>query len=156
MKRVLCILAVTVLAVSIVVAGDLLGDITQTYNEVNGPTKRIDLDWVSGTNGVVDVATTNVVNGRLERVVFKPDSGGTQPDANYDVELHDLDGFDVLAGFGTNLSQTVSTSVAPGQSLDDNNGSTNPVPYSVESKLTLKVFNAGSANGGIVRLYVRP
>ncbi len=110
--------------------------------------KKISFDWLAGTGddeGTVTATTTYAYDGVLERVVFVPDSGDTQPDNLYDVVVNDADSHDVLAGLGANLSNAATATKTHADGLGAVAG----------SKLTLSVSGAGSANGGIVNIYLR-
>ena len=112
--------------------------------------RKLILDWLSDASG--DVNGTKVeVSGEILRVTFKPDGGGTQPTALYDVTLDDDDGVDVLNGKGANLSNTATTTIAP--MIGD--GTTTDKIVAVDGRLELKVTNAGNAKGGIVSIYYR-
>lgn len=114
--------------------------------------RRIELDWLSDASGDVSGTDTDTVTGQILRVVFIPDSGGTQPTNLYDVVLNDADSLDVLAALGANLSNTTSTQVVP---VVTNGTAGNMAPMVVDSVLSLVVSNAGNAKGGKVILYVR-
>jgi hypothetical protein len=116
--------------------------------------RTVTLAWVSHTDGVVDLDTGQAVVGEIVRVVFKPNSAGTQPSDLYDVLLKDAHGIDVLAGQGANLSNANTTQVCPGVPMKD--GTTTSVrPCVVSGILNLEVSNAGSGKGGSVILYLR-
>lgn len=112
------------------------------------------LDWLSHTDGVVDLDTDVAIVGEILRVTFVPDGGGTAPTNLYDVLLKDAHGIDVLGGQGANLSGTAASSVCPGVALKDGT-TTSVVPVAVAGVLNLEVSNAGSGKGGQVILYVR-
>jgi hypothetical protein len=103
---------------------------------------KILLDWLSDSSGNVNGTLTAVVSGILYRVAFIPDGGGTQPSDLYDVVLDDVDGVDVLAANGANLSNATSS-----QHTD--------AGRAIDGKLELKITNAGDAKGGLVALYIR-
>jgi hypothetical protein len=124
----------------------MAGTLTITYQE-HRTVRRVELDWLSTAGGAVSGIATKALSGRLERVVFLPDSGGTQPTNLYDVVLNDPDGLDVLQGIGANLANNADTQAAP--VLD-----TYFLPL-VDGALTLVVSNAGNAKGGKVILYLR-
>jgi len=116
--------------------------------------KQTIFDWLSDAAGAVSGILSDPVNGEIEKVVFVPDGGGTQPSDLYDVTLLDEDGFDVLAGQGANLSNVNKSQVCPGIPLKD--GATTSVKKGiVNGTLQLVVTNAGNAKGGIVYLYTR-
>jgi len=125
-----------------------LGTVTVTEERV-GSVKKILFDWLSengGANaGKAQKTTTYAYNGLLERVVFVPDSGATQPTDAYDVEVQDEDGYDVLVGLGANLSNAAAVQKAHKDGLG----------AVANDKLTVVVTSAGDAKGGVVILYLR-
>jgi hypothetical protein len=116
--------------------------------------RRYTLDWLSHTDGVVDLDTSMPIFGEIVRVVFVPDGGGTAPTAAYDVILKDANGIDVLAGQGADLSESAASHTCPGVPLKDG-VTTSTRPIAVAGVLNLEVANAGSGKGGLVILYVR-
>lgn len=120
----------------------MAGTVTTTEERL-GSVQKISFDWASSAGGAADATTTGYYNGMVERAVFVPDSGGTQPTDSYDVVVNDDDSIDVCRGFGANLSNATS--------LDVHDLST-PV---ANCQLTLAVTNAGNAKGGLVVLYLR-
>ncbi len=117
--------------------------------ETYGSVKKVLFDWTSvdggGDAGKARKTTTEVYNGVLERAVFVPDSGGTQPTNLYDVTVEDEDGYDVLIGQGADLDNTGAVSKAHSNGLG----------AVANDKLTVSVTNAGNAKGGAVILYLR-
>jgi len=107
--------------------------------------RKFTLAWLSDASGDVNSVLTIPLSGVLERITFDPD-GTDVPSANYDVVLNDVDGVDVLNGKGSNLSATVTTSVAP--ALTGGN-------MAFDDALDLVVTNAGNAKRGKVILYIR-
>lgn len=128
----------------------MAGTVTILYSETR-TIKKVTLDWLSDASGDA-TADTKALAGQILRVVFIPDSGGTQPSNLYDVVLNDADSIDVLEGLGANLSNTTSTDVVP-VVTDGNAG--NMAPVAVDGKLSLAVSNGGNAKGGKVILYIR-
>ncbi len=106
--------------------------------------KKIYWDWLSTAGGAADLITTLPYDGLIERAVFIPDGGGTQPTDQYDVTVTDSDGVDVLAGLGANLTNAATVSKTHADGLT-----------AAVGKLTLNVTNAGNAKGGLVILYLR-
>lgn len=119
---------------------------TVTVSETTHTTvRRIYWDWLSTAGGAADLVTTVAYDGLLERAVFIPDGGATQPDPNYDVTITDPDGVDVLAGLGANLDNAATVVKTHADGLTAVSG----------QLLTLNVSGAGAANGGTVILYLR-
>jgi hypothetical protein len=120
-----------------------------------GPSVRTyTLDWLSHTDGTVDLDTDGAIVGEILRVTFVPNGGGTAPSNAYDVLLKDAHGIDVLGGQGANLSSSAASSLCPGVPLKDG-ATTSVVPVAVAGVLNLEVANAGSGKGGLVVIYVR-
>lgn len=126
-----------------------VGSIVET--PYTGSIKRVDLVWTSSAGGAVSGIPSGAVNGLLLAVIFKPGAGGVQPTDAYDVTLLDVDGFDVLAGLGANLSNATATRIVP--LIGD--GTTTNQPGPVGQTLELQVANAGNAKSGTVSLFVR-
>ncbi len=99
-------------------------------------------EWLSDGSGDASVADTTQLRGYVMRMVTVPDAVAVPAD-DYDVELHDGDGADVLAGAGANRDEATPESVNP-----------SAPPY-VNGSLTLVVSNAGDAKAGSVRVYLR-
>lgn len=124
----------------------MAGTLAISYQE-HRTVKRVELDWLSDASGDVSGTATKALSGKLEKVVFVPDSGGTQPSDLYDVVLNDADGLDVLQGNGANLSNSAASQVAPAIG-------TYFLPL-VDGALNLVVSNAGDSKGGKLILYLR-
>lgn len=133
----------------------MAGSIAITYQEIiQDAIHKVTLDWLSAAGGTVSANLTKILNGEIERVVFVPDSGGTQPTDQYDVLLKDDDGLDLLAGQGANLSNAAASHVKPGVPFKDGT-TTSTAPIAVAGKLELDVSNAGAAKGGQVIVYLK-
>lgn len=113
----------------------------------DGALQMATLDWLSDASGNV-VATTNKIEGTLERFVFIPDDGATSPTANYDVVVNDVNSIDVLSSKGANLSQSATTQ-------HNTFDASAVLPMACKGTLTLSITNAGNANGGVIRIYWR-
>lgn len=99
--------------------------------------------WVSdATDGEALIDFVDL-NGDLEHVTFAPGADALQPTNAYDVTLKDEAGVDVLQGGGADLSNTTAKGLFTGKW---------PVP--VAGRLRLAVTNAGTSNGGTVKLYI--
>lgn len=125
------------------------GTLTITPLGLSGRLQQYTLDWLSDAAGKV-VATTFQINGTIERLVYKPDTGGTTPDDDYAITLTDADSVDVLNGTGAQLNDTGTSNTV----TTVTNGTT-PLPFATAGQLTLSITGAGAANGGIIRIYFR-
>lgn len=114
-----------------------------TTEIVHGSVKKITFAWTSDASGDVNgTATTHAYDGRLIAVTTDP--GATAPTDNYDLELRDADGVDVLLGQGANRD-TANTEYL----LEATLGAV------ASSKLTLVITSAGSAKQGTVVVWLR-
>ena len=129
----------------------MAGSVTLTYSETR-TIKKVVWDWTSDASGDVSGTDTVTLSGQIMRVVFKPDSGGTQPTDLYDIVINDEEGVDVLAGLGANLSNSTASQVVP---ILTNGTDGNSSPMVIDGKLSLVVSNAGNAKGGEVHMYMR-
>ena len=128
-----------------------LGSVTVTEQSMSG-VRFLTVDYLTSTSGGCTVALADVY-GVVLRATINPDGGATSPTASYNMTLADVDGFDVLCGLGANLSASATTSFA---CLVEETTSDGTQPIVVFGALTMNVTNAGSQNGGILRLYLKP
>ena len=111
------------------------------------PIKKITFDWTSDdATGAVSSTSSQTYTGLVERAVFIPDAGGTQPTDLYDVVVNDSDGTDILHANGADLSNAATVLKSH---VTDGLGAV------VNSTLSLAVTNAGNSKGGKVIIYVR-
>lgn len=104
-------------------------------------------DFVSDDDGQV-LATIDGLEGMIHRVVFVPDSGGTQPTDNSDWKLKDSDGIDALNSGGANRSNSLATSVAAYQS-----GTNSDFAFPNLGTMTVTGSACGAANGMTLRIF---
>lgn len=117
---------------------------TVTATEVTYPAvKKIKFAWTSDNSGDADKTTTAAFTGKLIQVTTVPD-GTAAPTDNYDVEVQDADGVDLLAGAGVDRD-TAATEHITSDSIGAVSAST----------LKLVVSNAGNTKKGTVYVYVR-
>lgn len=117
---------------------------TVTTTEItDGSVKRVAFAWTSSSGGAADGTTTAAFDGKLFQVTTDPD-GTAAPTDNYDVEVKDSDGVDLLAGNGANRD-TANIEHITFTSLG----------AVAKSKLTLAVTNAGDTKKGVVYVYLR-
>ena len=115
---------------------------TVVITEVShGSVKKITFAWTSDS-GAADATTAKAYSGKLLGVTTDPDA--TAPDDNYDVEVQDADGDDLLLGAGANRD-TLNTEFIKEADLGAVAG----------SALTLAVTNAGDAKLGEVHVWLR-
>lgn len=120
--------------------------------------RKVIVDWTSDdTTGAV-TGTTGKISGQLVKAVTDP--GATAPTANYDIDITDEEGVDVLA-----------VCIAAGRLQNRHTSTTEQVYFLVENvdaaplassahpvvcdKLTIAVTNAGNSKVGQLILYVR-
>jgi hypothetical protein len=120
--------------------------VTLTESENRYPIRKIKWDWLSTDTGVVSSATLQQYTGAIVKVIFKSDTGGTQPTDAYDVTILDSDGFDVLNGEGANVNRAAPVIKT---NLDQS-------MFVMGTTLTLTIAAAGDAKGGEVYLYIVP
>lgn len=106
--------------------------------------KRVIWDWACTDGGIVTGSvTTEKYTGQVVRLVTNPDASTSNPTDNYDVQVLDSDGGDVLMGAGADRD-TANTEQVLASSLG----------YVYDSTLTLEITNAGDAKSGLVILYI--
>lgn len=115
------------------------------------PIRKLTIDWISHTDGTA-TGTSPTVSGTILGVTFNP--GDPAPTADYDVTLSDQAGADILAGQGTDLSETNTTRVCPGQPFKDGT-TTSVAPITIHDTLAVAVANAGSTKQGSIVIYLR-
>lgn len=127
----------------------MAGTITKSYSKTRS-IEKIVADWVSDTSGN---ATGNFLrkSGEIVRVGFAP-STDSAPTNNYDIEINDTEGFDVLNGCGANLSSSVKAQYFPAM-VDHLVGYSIPVAF--DGILSVAVSNAGNAKQGKIVLHIR-
>jgi len=114
-----------------------------TTESVHASVKKIAFAWTSSAGGAADGISTNPFDGKIIGLTTIPD-GVDAPTDNYDVEVKDGDGHDVLLGAGADRD-TANTEHVAEASLGAVAG----------SKLTIAVTNAGNAKKGTTILYLR-
>ena len=113
--------------------------------ETHGSVKKVRILWISGSGGdigEVDGTSTEYYSGQV--LMFVTDPQAAAPTADYDVEIRDGDGVDILAGAGADRSATVTEYV-----LASSLGAV------ANDRLVLRVRNAGDTKSGVVYLYIR-
>jgi tripartite motif-containing protein 71 len=103
--------------------------------------KDYSFDCLTASDGTIDFDTP-IIN-KVNRVVIKPDTGATQPDNLFDVVINDIDGNDILGGWGQDCSNSVNTDLLPDKISDPK----------VNGQLNILVSNAGNAKGLNIRIY---
>jgi hypothetical protein len=117
--------------------------VTEERDDKSGLDK-VTFTWTAHTDGVVTgVATTGSYSGKVQALVTDPD-GTTAPSPDYDIVIADADGYDVLAGAGTDRSDTATETVLAA-SLGVVHAST----------LTFSASGCGSGGKGVAIVYVR-
>lgn len=113
----------------------------------------VEFNWTSSsdTGAVSSACTAEGISGRLEDVIFIPNSGGTAPTDQYDITVTNNYGLDVLNGVGANKPQSQSN-IANNANPSNSTGG---FIHLYNASLSLNVSNAGNSKGGIVRLVLR-
>ncbi len=106
--------------------------------------RRIDIDWTSDASGDVNELQAFGINGRICTLITNPLAGPTD---NYDVQILDEFGIDVLQGLGADRDTTNSESVNIVYTGTD-------VHPAACGPCTLKVAAAGNAESGTVTLFI--
>lgn len=120
----------------------MAGTVTKT-EKVHAGVKKFTFAWTSSSGGAADATTAHAVTGKIVGLTTVPAGGGDQPTDDYDVQIKDDDGHDVLLGAGTDRDNTATEHVASAS-----------LAAVADSKLTLAVTGAGSTKKGTVILYV--
>ena len=123
---------------------------TLTYEEatdretpIGSPVSIIIWSFISSAGGAASEQTKKV-SGKVKRMVTNPDNVDT-PSANWDLTITDEDGVDILEGEGANRDPA---------GAGTSEGYAFTISELIASKLTFTVANAGSANKGVVKLYL--
>lgn len=133
-------------------------------NPSSGPFEFVVYDVLSDDSGdVVDDSVS--AYGYLERVTIVPDDGDTSPSANYDIELLDATGADVLLGLGENRSASAKEMLlydqrdgvdqASPEATIDTNHTAVPWRVPVHGKLQLNIDDMGAENGCQIWVVIR-
>lgn len=136
---------------------DAAGTLTITRKKVEpaGSSRAImvlKFTWTSDASGDVSSTTeyAQSVTGTL--IGFKCEPSSTSaPTDDYDVEVNDGEGVDILNADGTDMPQSTTSSENYRTPVDFQNDA--PISI-VDEKLTLVVDNAGNATSGVVELYI--
>lgn len=103
------------------------------------------ITWRSDANGNVRSLFRVEIDAYAISIVTRPEDGSVPTDL-YDIKMIDAFGFDILAGFGANRSDTDQED----QGLDHEWVSHRPVRT---RSLRFEVRNAGTSKGGISVIY---
>ena len=161
---ILAAIAACILAGTFALADTTSGTVTVGTASAYGQ-QVITWTWTSDASGNV-VDNTATAFGELVRISFNPGDGATSPSANYDVDIEDQNGINILLGYGDNRSQSASQSLYFQGGLDWSTTPTltqtvdtvnifYPWRMPVYGVLTLKITNAGNAKSGVIRAYVK-
>ena len=102
--------------------------------------KKITFAWDGAT---VDGTTTAYFNGVLLLVATVPGTAGAQPTDNYDLELNNADGVDMLAAQGANRDETNTEFISSGMGAF------------TDEQMVLSITNAGAGGEGVVYVWLR-
>lgn len=162
MKRCFSLLAVLIIMFASTVAyGAEAGSCVTTIeeDEFNIPPSRIKyvMDWLSDSSGDVTEVGGVTFSGRIDSVEIYPDSGGTKPSDDYDVQILDSEtGLDILNGDGTDMDDNDSTTLTHAHCYQLPLDGEGAKMVGVNKTLTLDISNAGDSKGGKIVVYVDP
>ena len=105
--------------------------------------KKVKFAITSATGGSATATTAESYTGEVLRLVVDPNTGADQPTTAFDVAINDEDGYDILAGQGTDLSNAATTTVVASMGCVAND------------VLALAVTNMGAVKKADVILYLR-
>lgn len=117
--------------------------IVTTAEETFGIVKKVKFAITSSDGGVATATTTQAYSGEVLRLVIVPGTDALAPTDLFDIEILDDDGYDILAGQGTNLSNAATTTVVGSMGCIAND------------QLHLSAAAMGDANGATVIIYLR-
>lgn len=119
--------------------------------------RKILVDWTSDSATGAVSGTTDKIVGMLIKGVTDP--GATAPTDNYDIDITDEEGANVLANsFATLANRDTANTETAYFNLTDTLGTPSPIAaYPVVcDKLTIAVTNAGNSKVGQLILYYLP
>lgn len=116
-----------------------------------GSVKVYSIAWTSDSAGRV-TATVPDMFGFILRVTTNPGDSTAAPSDNYDIVLNDEDTTDTLQGLGANRDQATVETITP-MIGNVNAGALSPIP--VAGDLYLLITNAGDANSGVIRIFMK-
>lgn len=121
------------------------------------PMRSVKWAWTSdGSGNVNGFPMARAIGGKVVNLVTKPGAGGVAPTDNYDVQILDEIGRDILDGKGMNRDTANTETVSPRTFLTDGGtpAITDVGQIAVDDILNLVITNAGAAKQGIVVLYL--
>lgn len=126
------------------------GDPDFVYKDMRQVYKTYTWDWEADAGGNYSSSTSVYVTGYVEQVLFNPDSGTSQPSANYDIYVVDAQGADLLNGDGENQGNVSgATSYRTPLTWDDT------FFLLVNEAIGILIQNAGAGKAGVVTLKVK-
>jgi len=121
----------------------MAGTVTVTdYAAKSFGTHKVKFAWTADAAGNASVTTTTDYFGTVYSLVTTP--GTPIPLGNYDIQVTDADGYDILQGVGANRGNSTIQYANPGA------GS---IAF---GNLTLSVTNAGNATQGTTIVHILP
>jgi len=120
---------------------------------------KVTITWTSAANGTVATSPLEQIDGDLIKAVTIPAAGGSAPTDNYDIDITDAAGVNILTNCKVGLHDRDTANTEEQYFFVLNNDSTalsmakSPVVCDI---LTVTVTNAGDTKSGTIILYFRP
>ena len=140
MRKVIIAICLAALAA---VAAHGAGSITASVAPSPGTAKHT-IAWTSDASGSVSGPTFTLTTGDIVRIELEPGTGGSQPTDDYDVEIRNEGGFDILQGQGADLSNVTAAPPILGPDMR----------VTTAEAFSLVVANAGNVKSGVVKIWI--
>jgi len=125
-----------------------LAQSTKTTTEIFtvGTVRMIRYNWhLYNSSGVDSCISTKAISGKVVGLVTVPGEGSSIPSDNWDLEIKDENGIDILWGLGANRDSAATAYI-----IADSLG------YIVQSKLVFLITNGGAyGDSGAIYLYIQ-
>lgn len=119
------------------------GSLTASVAPAPGTAKHT-IRWTSDAAGSVSGPTFTLTTGDIVRIELEPGTGGSQPSDDYDVEIRNEGGSDILQGQGADLSNAAAAPPILGPDMR----------VTTAEAFGLVVSNAGNVKSGVVKIWI--